>query len=786
MARRALLIGSQTGGLSGVGNDVASMAAVLDRWGFRSVSCEAENASRAGILDAYDRLIHDSDAGDAVVVYYSGHGGYSRPPADLTVAPHRRALQFIVPTDYHESTEDDFRGITSVELSLALARLTEATKNVTVVLDCCHAAHMSRDWDRTPKALSRAVSYRLIAGHLDNLLRRERVDRWTAPGNPHAVRIVACAPEQSAYEFHNHDGVRTGMLTDALTKALGEARTADLRVSWATVIDRVRHQVLTIMSGQRPDAEGPAQRLLFDVTEADSLTSLPVTVVADRLRIGGAALLGVRPGDEFVVMPGQAAGPDEHGKLGEVLVDRVDAEAAWGVLRPAGGLAAISLGARAHLVRTAAPVLPVRLVSGPLDLAAAVDAAPLVRVAESDEDSPVAVDCRDGLTVRDERGPLHAPRPADASGVRKVVQDLTRLARARALRRLAEDIEDTLRTPVTVEFGLVVAGEVRPLPTSGAVLHAGQSICLRVRNDGAERIHVSLLDIGVAARITVLNPSSPSGVRLEPGAEYVFGSNDLTGIVSGVTLSWPEDLSAAAPRPETVVVLATSAPVDTRVLEQHGVRADSRHTSKLQRLLAQLAAGGVRDLAPMLGPAVRFAVRTVDFELLPTTVPDEHGPFQVDDRPSATATLWQPRSAAPTTVAVRLSELVAHHNRAFRSQDIRLDALVIGAEHRATTVRFRGVADGERLPVDDLPLYLGKAVDTVEVAVWVSRDEGPDLAELLPLPPSVDVAHRLLGDCIGLYRTTLLAHEGFGVDRPNAVRAQDFSFQCLVEDPVRQ
>ena len=146
MARKALLIGSQIDGLTGVGNDIGSMANALDRWGFTSVRCEAENASRAGILDAYERLIADAER--------PGRGGHLlqrarrlRPPAGRRPSSSRPAgygVQFIVPTDYHSSTEDDFRGITSVELSVLLARLTEKTKNATVVLDCCHAAHMSR------------------------------------------------------------------------------------------------------------------------------------------------------------------------------------------------------------------------------------------------------------------------------------------------------------------------------------------------------------------------------------------------------------------------------------------------------------------------------------------------------------------------------------------------------------------------------------------------------------------------------------------------------------------
>jgi hypothetical protein len=626
MARKALLIGAQTERLSGVGNDVAAMAEALDLWEFTSVPCEGENASRVGMLDAYERLIAQTRPEDAVVVYYSGHGGYSRNPYART---ERRPIQFIVPTDCRSSTDGDFRGITAVELSLLLARLTEKTKNATVILDCCHSAHMSRDPDWTVKATDWEVPYSTIAAHLDDLRRRDqRLDLWTPAGNPNAVRVVACAPEQVAYEYRNDTGVRTGMLTDLLAQALTQARAVD--VSWATIIDGVRRQVLGRAPRQRPEAEGPAHRLLFDVVDTDPVATLPAAMVAGRIRISGAGLLGVRPGDEFVIMPGDVAGPDSHRKVGDVRVDQVDSEAAWGELRPAAS--PVPANARAHLASTAAPTMPVR-VTGPRSatLTRAIDAAPLVRLAE-DGPVQVVIDETGGATVCDEIGPMHAPRPSGTGGVVAVLRDLTRLAMARALRCLAEETGSTLRTPVTVEFGQVENARPRPLPASGAVLYVDQPIYVRVRNDDNDPVYVSLLDIGVTAQITVLNPSSPSGVRLVRGEEFVFGGNNVTDKIPGVPFSWPAGLLRGQPRPETIVVLATSAPVDTRVLEQQGVRVEGPR-SQLQRYLDQVSTGGRRDVSSTLGPVIRFSVRTIDFDLMPTTAPSaEATSFRVDDR----------------------------------------------------------------------------------------------------------------------------------------------------------
>ncbi|GAB3430904.1 caspase family protein [Actinophytocola sediminis] len=783
MARRALLIGSQTGGLIGVDNDIVALSKALDRWEFSSVRCQAENASRAGIIDAYERLIAETVPGDAVVVHYSGHGGYSRTQDG------RSAVQFIVPTDYAASTPGDFRGIMAVELSVLLARLTEKTTNVTVTLDCCHSAHLSRDQDLIVRAITRPVSHHVIANHLDHLRRHEPgLDLLTPQGNRHAVRVVACAPEQPAYERDNDAGVHMGLFTDALTAALTEARDGESRISWASVIDRIRQRVLTVEPRQRPEAEGPAQRLLFDVREADPVATLPVTMTADIVRIGGAPLLGVRPGDEFVIMPGDAPEPVPARRIGDVVVTKVDTTAAWGRLRPVGRVATMPIDARAHLVRTAAPTLPVGLP----DVAAltrAVEAAPLVRAAEPAERGEVAVtvDGAGELVVGDRFGPLRAARPADAAGIDTVVRDLTRLARAHALRGLAERQLAALDSPIAVEFGLVDSGQPRPLSPAGAVLHVDQPIYVRVRNDGAQVVYVSLLDIGVAARITLLNPSSPGGERLAQGEGYVFGGNDLTGALPGVSLSWPAELPADTPRPETIMVLVTSEPVDARVLEQQGVRGGT--DSFLARFLTQLRTGDSRDLAPSRHQSTRFAVHTIDFDLMPSPpATAETIPFQVDDRPSAATVLWHRGPATPPTVTLRLDALVAHHGRTFLGADLRLDLVTVtGDDRRTTTACLTAVADGQRRTVPDPVVYHGPIVDRLDLAVWISAGArtGHSLAD--PLPPAIGETGEWLRsafrETVGVYRTTLLAGEQGGT---STVRARDFSltFDIAVEPAV--
>ncbi|MGX7826037.1 caspase family protein [Actinokineospora sp. 24-640] len=798
MARKALLIGCETGVLKGVGNDVAAMAATLGRWDFTITRCEGENATRAGVIDAYELLIAQTRFDDAVVVYYSGHGGYAPDPELGYGMPSPRVIQFIVPADYPESSDEDFRGITSPELSLLLQRLTERTGNVAVVLDCCHAAHMSRDPDRAVRSLPRKVSVDIVRAHLDSLaLASSPLRSWRPQGNPNAVRIVACAPEQAAYEADNSDSRRMGYLTDALTRTLDELRDSGLTLSWATVADRVRQRVLMVYPGQRPEAEGPATRVVFETAEADPVGSLPAVGVRDRVRIAGAAFFGARVGDEYTVVPTGSPAAEEATPLGVVRVDRVDGQDASG---PLPGVT-LPLGARAHLTTTALPAMSVRLDREEAGLAGLVARDPLLCQPEPDDDGVVRVAVEPtGLVIHDGIGPLHVPRPVDPSGAATVLIDLRRIARARALRRLSEDPGSALGAAVAVRFAKVESGIPVPLPGSGAVLRPGDAVCVTVRNEWRDPVYVSLVDIGVSARITVLNPAAPSGVRIEPGKEYTFGGNDLLGGLAGMELGWPESVPGERAREETIMVLASDGSVDTRVMEQQGLRGMER-PSRLERFLSQLGEGSGREVAPMLLRPAHFAVHTIDFELAPGPAPAaERAAFQVRDFPALAGTA---RTEGPSArVVVRLADLVAHHDRMFRHLDIRLDALVLTADgdgrQRAHqhTARFAEVGDGKRLPLDPTPLFDGTARANVDIAVWISPDRPgvPGLAALLHgMDPAVsageavDRAHSLLLDAcgvtMGLYRGSFLAAERFGADRPpveSVVRASDFSCRVAI------
>ncbi|HTJ39547.1 MAG TPA: caspase family protein [Dactylosporangium sp.] len=631
MTRKALLIGSDYGDLRGVRNDLRVMTVALEGRGFDVRRCEPPHSTRDGILTAYEKLIADVEPGDAVVVFYSGHGGrVEARPFDagdaLDGAGYRPMdLQFIVPLDFDEGGSDDFRGITSVELSLLQLRLTRITQNVTVILDCCHSGQMSKYYDQRPRTVA-SQPYRRVRDHIDRLAAGGlNVQDWRSEGNRHAVRVVACAPQQTAAEYPGIGGEWIGALTEALTLTLTEV--GEDEVTWSIVMDRVRRRLGDRAFRQRPEAEGPYDRKLFSTETDDPLTSLPVTPAGRddiRARLGCAPLLGVQTGDEFVIMPPGSTAVDRPRRVGTLVVEEVDSVAAGGSVAFAPGQRRLPIGARAFRTKVTAPRIrlrvPVddphtaRLVSG-LPVAGLVQ---LVEPGDGDWAAEIVVGPDGRLTLQDRLGPLRPPLAADDDGIGELLRALKALAQAGYLRALVQSPAYALDAPVTIDWGLVEDGRARPLEPAGATVAAGERIYVTVRNKGLVPVYVSLIDLGMSGSITVLTRNAPSGRELAGGESYTFGRNELDGSFRGQRLSWPSGLEKEHAREETLLVVITSDRLDLSPLEQPGSGAKEQPkgvVSPLQAMINQLDTGWSREVEPDEEDGVRYDVRAIDFRM---------------------------------------------------------------------------------------------------------------------------------------------------------------------------
>ena len=483
-----------------------------------------KDASRAGILDGLERLVAAIAADDAVVVYYSGHGGRivrpdfaARKAAGLSVD-----YQFIVPFDLEQSEADDFRGITSEELTQFQRRLTDAFRshgavpNVTTILDCCHSGYMARNIDSRPKSidveqtvLRDAKSFRMlgISEHLQKLGREVELSGIVT--NPDAVRMVACQPEESAYELASTRGGRHGAMTDALATVLDGL--GDAAVPWAVVGDLVRRRVRALQPEQRPEVEGPSERLPFSAASAAASDALAITTIRGVSTVEAGELLGLAVGDELDIV---AAADGE--RVGEATVKELAGGAA--VLHVEGAAAAAIADGTAIAVprNISVPKLFVHIGDvgqGADALRREIERSTRLAVTERPAEAIAGVGpgpAAGSVTLLDAAGaPWRAtPFADDAAGRRELVDSLQALAVGHRLLDLSSGTGASSLGPVVdVQFGRVdtsgAAPTHAPLALHGERLKAGDTVHLAVCNTGpgaAVRVDLRRRRVGTLER----------------------------------------------------------------------------------------------------------------------------------------------------------------------------------------------------------------------------------------------------------------------------------------------
>jgi hypothetical protein len=821
MKRNALLIGSQTFGLTGCDADVALMKRVLGDNGFDAIrTLTGEDASRDGIVGAVEQLIGAAGEDDAVVLYYSGHGGRMKHPdwEERRAAGLPPYLQFIVPWDIESSTDDDFRGLLAEEISSLQWRLTEKTHNVTTILDCCHSGYMARDAMLLPKSISKEFP---VAGLLARVASVPAEHRdGGRDTNPYAVRIVACQPEQSAYERQSQ-----GVFTESLAALLTEHSSGEL--TWTVLGTLVRDRVVTL-APQNPEVEGPAERLPFTLDVRRRPQAYPVLVDDAEVTIEAATLLGIEVGDTF-----QLVGPDGKTAVGTANVTELDGDLA--ILTVDGNGAGVPEGAEAVPVETSVPRRPVRIEAPAgkgAGLTELIGRSPRLRVAEGDEPVLATIAANGKLVVEDATGqPLRTDGEVDNdSGRRETIGLVELLAAAERMRTLSSGRGGAaLEVPVEVELARHVDDEREPCRLNGERLFEGDKVSLTVRNRGDSELYFWLFDVGISNRTMLITNDAPSGARLEPAG--TAGDTRTIGGSGGAALGWPADVPRDAGRSELFVLIVADRQQNLRPLETvSGTTRELRPAaaSPLDALLEE-ARSGTREMPLEVAdaPQLRYRIEQVEFFLEPRARPVLNEPeFQIDDRPDPSLRALLPRGteAPPKKVAVRLVEMTVRKNRALFRAAVRVDALVVtrGAEGGVvypTTFRFPNIGDQTALPLDNVRIYDGEVNDFLDIALWVNRDDqkGQDLAELFSselgkpevktaltslgglmlAAPQVAVAFgavaavatlvtvgaRLVkvatGKEIGTYRTSKLAFEQFGLGRtPVAGRrqAQDVEF----------
>lgn len=733
MARRALIVESEYQALSGFRQSATCIEQVLRARGFAIAACRGREATRDGILAAYGALIADARADDAVVVYYSGHGGIV---ANTTYVPDGdlpRYVQHICPSDFARTTEDDFRGITAIELSLLLAALTRRTRNATVILECCYSAQMSRGPAPAPAHQPTPVLTRVgLTKHLRALRERERdFEALELTGNRHAIRVAATGQRGSAFQLpvppaaalralglELPAGAWIGAMTLVLAQLLVEV--GDARVAWRSLGIALR----TRLGDQRPEIEGPVRRVPF------SLATVDADAVAVRSERGVAIieagrLLGVSVGDVFGVLADGATEGTTGGPPIEMLtIDEVSATQSRARCRPTRELPP---GAVAVAMSRVLPRAAIRVVADDLapEIAAAVDASPGLRTATADDQPLAELRVRDGMLELHDAGGLLYPAAPCPDRLADAIRDLERLATARRLRTLATHVE-LAASEVTVELLVAQDGAFRPLAEHGEPLGLRDRIAVRIVNRGDARLFAHVFNVGLRRRIARLSAHAALGIELPTGEPQYVGTS-AAGQLTGFNFRWPDGLPRDRARLDTVLVVLMAEPADLSVLERGEHLAASRgKPPALEDVLGPVAGATMRG--PSLAPGA-FALCWRELPLFPIDATLCIGVPQVDASPIAVD------DSHPAALRIRLAGLAV-------APDTRVDVLVCARSaalpYRATTLT--GAAPSE------LEVWAGALRGAADLYVWTSPGghDQPSLRELL--------AHRPLGEPLAILR----------------------------------
>ncbi|MBE4734410.1 MULTISPECIES: caspase family protein [Streptomyces] len=622
MTRRAVLIGAETYGLTGVHTDVELMGELLAGHDFTDIRIRTgDRADYTGIGEALRGLHTDATPDDALVVYYSGHGALLGE------------LQCLVPVDMADSTATDFRGYLAEELTSAVRALTEKTPNVTVVIDACHSSGAVREAAYAAgRAALRSVEVTLERSVWDaGFARLRALSGSRDPLVPGVVRLTACQRHASAYEAVLRPGAgRQGVFTAALAEVLGSPWGREL--PWSVLITRIRDLVKQRHVRQWPEAGGPAARLPFSLTEPPAPERLPLSRRDGHFVVPGGSVFGLGRGDTVSLRfpavthraPSELAVP--------AVVDGLRAGDA--VLRAVPGAG----GPSPEELRTAEPppgsyALPVEVhdrrnvlvdVEGSFAdaLRAEMDGCPRLAETTRVEDAFATVRAGGGgIEVLDRDGhpfrtPAGEPVPAEPARVAALLEEL---ARGERVRRLADPGgAGRLVAAVEVRFDIeepARSGTWRPWRAEGVRLYDGDRYRVAVANRSAVPLYFWVIGVGLSGRVTLVTEDQPSGVRVEPwGAEH--GS---TSVTPPVEVYWPVDVPRRGPRPETVHVLVGDRAMDLGGLASPTARERVSRDSAdpgLDALLREVW-DGVRDQRPLGATEFHHRVWTVHADAFP-------------------------------------------------------------------------------------------------------------------------------------------------------------------------
>ncbi|KAG6831837.1 hypothetical protein H0H87_003756 [Tephrocybe sp. NHM501043] len=265
-------------------------------------------ATKKAIEDAFMAHLVNNPAiekGDAIIVYFAGHGSSIVAPKEWFEGgtySANRTVEVLCSCD-HDTTQSDVRiaGISDRSLHAMLSELAQTKgNNITFIADCCFSPSASRTngidrsstrWTPTTKAKPHDLYTSLWPGARGQP-RPMGHGFYTVQHESH-VFLAACRPGELAVE-----GKNGGRFTDSFLEAAADVSLH--RTSYATLFDRIQQGIG--VNEQRPICLGKHKsRIVFDAVPFIPDSRLVSVDFCDssRPRIEAGAAHGVVKGCEF-------------------------------------------------------------------------------------------------------------------------------------------------------------------------------------------------------------------------------------------------------------------------------------------------------------------------------------------------------------------------------------------------------------------------------------------------------------------------------------------------------
>jgi hypothetical protein len=287
--------------LHGPSTDVDAMQELLKvKYGFTDIrELKDDQATAKGIRDAISQVIADTQKGDRVVIYYSGHGSQR---LDSTTTKDNHRDQTIVPADAWKGVKD----IRDKELAILFDQIVyDKQAHLTAIFDSCNSGTMARG---VTESVARWLPYDDddVAKEPGAITEADLKGRIPQQGD--AIILAAAGPTQSAVEAkYPEDSKVHGAFTRALIRVLQQNSQALSAVDVVSAVSSMLHA--DPLDFQQPSVEGQGQESLFGDPVAEHELHVGIAQVEDgqiTLDIGSAAGFGV--GTEFTSIEANASG----------------------------------------------------------------------------------------------------------------------------------------------------------------------------------------------------------------------------------------------------------------------------------------------------------------------------------------------------------------------------------------------------------------------------------------------------------------------------------------------